>query len=79
MVEPIYNPAIEAQAIARVLRMGQTRAVKILKYVTENTLEPIQERKKRLAKLSLDDRPPGGETIDDLKFVLDTTPTKARR
>nr|CDP31246.1 Putative Helicase [Podospora anserina S mat+] len=42
LVEPIYNPAIEAQAVARVLRMGQTRPVKILRYVTEETIEPVR-------------------------------------
>ncbi|KAK3995722.1 SNF2 family N-terminal domain-containing protein [Cladorrhinum sp. PSN332] len=79
IVEPIYNPATEAQAIARVLRMGQTRPVTIVKYITEKTVEPnivaLQERKRRLAKFSLDDRVKDGDSdsLDDLKFILDTS------
>ncbi|KAK4229192.1 P-loop containing nucleoside triphosphate hydrolase protein [Podospora fimiseda] len=46
LVEPIYNPAIEAQAIDRVLRMGQTRPVTIIKYITEKTVEPLYKNAK---------------------------------
>ncbi|KAK4162973.1 SNF2 family N-terminal domain-containing protein [Cladorrhinum sp. PSN259] len=79
IVEPIYNPATEAQAIARVLRMGQTRPVTIIKYITEKTVEPnivtLQERKRRLAKFSLDDQVKDGDSdsLDELKFILDTS------
>ncbi|KAH7145692.1 P-loop containing nucleoside triphosphate hydrolase protein [Dactylonectria estremocensis] len=39
LIEPHWNPAMEAQAIARVLRMGQKQTVTIVKYVTEKTVE----------------------------------------
>ncbi|KAH0537128.1 hypothetical protein FGG08_006061, partial [Glutinoglossum americanum] len=39
IVEPQWNPSVEAQAIARALRMGQTRTVTVIKYVTEKTVE----------------------------------------
>jgi SWI/SNF-related matrix-associated actin-dependent regulator of chromatin subfamily A3 len=52
IVEPIYNPATEAQAIARVLRMGQTRPVTIIKYITEKTVEPVESSILLLSDLS---------------------------
>ncbi|KAK4163148.1 SNF2 family N-terminal domain-containing protein [Cladorrhinum sp. PSN259] len=59
-VEPIYNPATEAQAIARAHRMGQTRPVTVIKYITEKTVETnileLQKRKRLLTKFSLDDQ-----------------------
>ncbi|KAF5705134.1 promoter binding RUSH-1alpha [Fusarium mundagurra] len=39
IVEPQWNPAIEEQAIARVVRMGQTRPVTIFKYITAGSIE----------------------------------------
>ncbi|KAF2684141.1 hypothetical protein K458DRAFT_38039 [Lentithecium fluviatile CBS 122367] len=77
IVEPQWNPSVEEQAIARALRMGQTRAVTVVRYVTENTVErnilTLQEKKSQLAKFSLDggtDDKATGE-LDNLKFVLD--------
>ncbi|KAH7165443.1 SNF2 family N-terminal domain-containing protein [Dactylonectria macrodidyma] len=79
LIEPHWNPAMEAQAIARVLRMGQKQTVTIVKYITEKTVEQnivkLQEKKSRIAKISLDrtsDVDARG-LLDDLKFVLDTT------
>ncbi|KAI0376819.1 SNF2 family N-terminal domain-containing protein [Hypomontagnella monticulosa] len=77
IVEPQWNPAVEAQAIARARRMGQTRTVTVVKYVTESTVEKnivfLQDKKTRLAKFSLDDNTDGSSSgaLDDLKFVLD--------
>ncbi|KAM5522921.1 DNA repair protein rad5 [Fusarium oxysporum f. sp. phaseoli] len=60
IVEPQWNPAIEEQAIARVVRMGQTRPVTIFKYITagsiENTVVKLQEKKTRIIKLSMQDK-----------------------
>ena len=41
IVEPQWNPAVEEQAVARVLRMGQTRNVTVFRYVVENTVEQV--------------------------------------
>ncbi|ROW06785.1 hypothetical protein VMCG_04012 [Cytospora schulzeri] len=77
LAEPQWNPAVEEQAIARVLRMGQKQRVTVVRYVTEYSVEEnilaLQKKKSRLAKLSLDatgsSSEPGG--MDDLKFMLD--------
>jgi hypothetical protein len=44
MVEPQWNPAMEDQAVARVLRIGQTREVTVFRYVTANTIEQVSQR-----------------------------------
>lgn len=41
LVEPQWNPAVEEQAIARALRMGQTRQVTITRYVMKTTIEQV--------------------------------------
>lgn len=41
IVEPQWNPTVEEQAIGRALRMGQTRHVTILKYITTGTVEQV--------------------------------------
>ncbi|KAK1952074.1 hypothetical protein LY78DRAFT_751714 [Colletotrichum sublineola] len=61
LVEPHWNPMVEAQAIARVHRIGQSRSVMAVRYVTRNSIEEyvrwIQEDKLRLIarSLNLDD------------------------
>ncbi|CCF39113.1 hypothetical protein CH063_10031 [Colletotrichum higginsianum] len=56
-MEPHWNPMVEAQAIARVHRIGQTRPVMATRYVTRNSIEEyvrwIQEDKFRLIARSL--------------------------
>ncbi|KAJ3455734.1 hypothetical protein MRS44_017216 [Fusarium solani] len=60
IVEPQWNPAIEEQAIARVVRMGQTRPVTVFKYIMAESVErnivKLQKRKTRIIKLSMQDR-----------------------
>ncbi|KAF5691973.1 hypothetical protein FCIRC_159 [Fusarium circinatum] len=77
IVEPQWNPAIEEQAIARVVRMGQKTPVTIFKYITagsiENTVVKLQEKKTRIIKLSMQDKD-GAETdanLDSFKFAID--------
>ncbi|KAK1851073.1 DNA repair protein rad5 [Colletotrichum chrysophilum] len=54
IVEPQWNPSIEEQAIARALRMGQTRNVSVLRYVVQGSVEQnvmhLQKKKRRVAK-----------------------------
>ncbi|KAI0897379.1 SNF2 family N-terminal domain-containing protein, partial [Annulohypoxylon nitens] len=76
IVEPQWNPAVEEQAIARAIRMGQTQEVTIVRYMMERTVEQnivnLQQKKKRLAKFTFDSE--NGEnlsgTLEDLKMVL---------
>ncbi|KAJ2988921.1 hypothetical protein NUW58_g3727 [Xylaria curta] len=58
MMEPQYNPAAEAQAIDRVHRLGQKRPVRCVRYIMRNSIEEkmlvLQEKKTKLASLSMD-------------------------
>lgn len=58
VMEPQYNPAAEAQAIDRVHRLGQKREVETVRYIMNDSFEEkmldLQEKKKKLASLSMD-------------------------
>jgi SNF2 family DNA or RNA helicase len=58
VMEPQYNPAAEAQAVDRVHRLGQKRAVETTRYIINNSFEEkmleLQDKKKKLATLSMD-------------------------
>ncbi|KAL6362689.1 hypothetical protein LRP88_03992 [Fusarium phalaenopsidis] len=77
IVEPQWNPAIEEQAITRVVRMGQTRPVTVFKYIMAESVEQgvvkLQQRKTRIIKLSMQDRDESDTdfTLDTFKFALD--------
>ncbi|RDW79772.1 hypothetical protein BP6252_04410 [Coleophoma cylindrospora] len=58
VMEPQYNPAAEAQAVDRVHRLGQKREVETVRYIMNDSFEEkmleLQEKKKKLASLSMD-------------------------
>lgn len=58
VMEPQFNPAAEAQAVERVHRLGQTRAVHITRFIMSSSVEEailkLQRKKQDLANLSLD-------------------------
>lgn len=58
VMEPQYNPAAEAQAIDRVHRLGQKRPVRTVRYIMRDSFEEkmlqLQEKKMKLASLSMD-------------------------
>ena len=39
LMEPAMNPALEAQAIGRVYRLGQRKSVQVIRMRVENTIE----------------------------------------
>ncbi|KAJ4267107.1 hypothetical protein NW762_003205 [Fusarium torreyae] len=77
IVEPQWNPSIEEQAVARVVRMGQTRPVTIFKYITagsvEQTVVKLQEKKTRIIKLSMQNKDDADSdmNLDSFKFAID--------
>ncbi|BEI89113.1 uncharacterized protein CcaverHIS019_0204750 [Cutaneotrichosporon cavernicola] len=57
LIDPYWNPSVEAQAIDRIHRMGQTRPVLAVKLMIKDSVEEklnkIQQKKAELANLSL--------------------------
>ena len=43
ILEPHWNPMVEAQAIDRVHRIGQTKDVVIVRYLASNTVEMVSQ------------------------------------
>lgn len=60
LVEPQWNPMLEEQAMSRVHRLGQTKAVNLVRFIVKNTWEEkivtVQERKRNLADMIMDGR-----------------------
>lgn len=58
MMEPQYNPGVEQQAIDRVHRLGQEREVEIVHFIMKDSVEEallrLQDKKTKLASLSMD-------------------------
>jgi len=53
IIEPQWNPAVENQAIGRVLRLGQEREVKVTRYIMKDTIEEnIRSRQKTKLKVA---------------------------
>ena len=75
-MDPWWNPAVEAQAIDRAHRIGQTRRVMVYRMVAEDTIEEkvlaLQERKAQLLSSVTD----GGQAFssalsaDDVRALL---------
>lgn len=75
LCDPWWNPAIEAQAIDRVHRIGQKREVVVKRLIARDTVEErvllLHKRKELLARNVLSG--PGGtrhERLDDLKLLF---------
>jgi len=58
LLEPQWNPMLEAQAVARVVRIGQRRQVSLYRFIVKDTCEELilsaQEKKLTLANLVVD-------------------------
>ncbi|KAI0536612.1 SNF2 family N-terminal domain-containing protein [Xylaria digitata] len=79
LVEPQWNPSVEEQAIARAVRIGQTRPVTVMRYIVKRTVEKnilsLQRKKTTLAKFTLDGGQEGESgKLEDLQFILDLNP-----
>ncbi|OQD67879.1 hypothetical protein PENPOL_c003G05250 [Penicillium polonicum] len=53
LLEPQWNPSIEAQAIGRALRLGQVSNVTIVRYIMEGTIEESNVLSRQRKKLQL--------------------------
>jgi SNF2 family DNA or RNA helicase len=76
LLDPWWNPAVEAQAIDRTHRIGQTQRVFAYRLICRDTVEQkileLQDRKRDLADaiLNADNRLIRTLTRDDLEFLL---------
>lgn len=74
LLDPWWNPAAEAQAIARAHRIGQTRPVTALRFLSRETIEEkilqLQEKKKKLGKSLFEDEEATGLTRAELESLL---------
>lgn len=76
MLDPWWSWAVEAQAIDRVHRMGQTDKVKVVRFVVEGSIEEkmlrIQERKKFIASSlgMMSDEEKKTQRIEDIRELL---------
>ena len=56
IIEPYWNPAVEAQAVDRVHRMGQTQVVNTVRFIAKGTIEEniidLQRKKMELAQMA---------------------------
>ena len=75
LLDPWWNPAVEAQAADRAHRIGQDKPVMIYRMVSRDTVEErilkLQQRKQELAAAVLSDGTAAtGITRDDLLALL---------
>jgi SNF2 family DNA or RNA helicase len=76
LLDPWWNPAVEAQAIDRAHRIGQTKKVSAYRLISQGTVEEkivaMQKEKKKMAEAVLN--PEGGLlgnlTREDLEMLL---------
>jgi len=76
LLDPWWNPACEMQAIQRAHRIGQTRPVKAVRFISANTIEEkiikLQEKKQLVFDASIDGSSTslGKLTEQDLRFLF---------
>jgi superfamily II DNA or RNA helicase len=76
LYDPWWNPAVEAQAIDRAHRIGQTKPVFVHRLIARSSIEEkiltLQEKKRALAATlwGEDSAAPAGLTEDDVQFLL---------
>ncbi|KAJ6127001.1 hypothetical protein N7523_002613 [Penicillium sp. IBT 18751x] len=75
ILEPFWNPFVEEQAIDRVHRLNQTVDVKIYRMIIKNTVEErivdLQDRKRELAKMTIEGKSAAGKlTMGDMMALF---------
>jgi DNA repair protein RAD16 len=76
LMDPWWNPACEMQAIQRAHRIGQTREVRAVRFITTDTIEDkivqLQEKKRLVFEACIDDSKAAMTklTEQDLKFLF---------
>ncbi|KAJ5192176.1 Helicase C-terminal [Penicillium cf. viridicatum] len=72
MVEPQWNPMVEAQALDRVHRIGQDRNVTITRYIVKDSIElyvqAVQQTKLQLVQQSFSDEIPDQLVLSEKRF-----------
>jgi superfamily II DNA or RNA helicase len=77
LIDPWWNPAVEAQAIDRAHRIGQSQPVTAYRFVTRGTVEEkilkLQASKRETAELAVDDDPllMSGVSDGELESILE--------
>ena len=76
LFDPWWNPAVEAQAIDRTHRIGQTQKVIAYRLISKGSIEEkiraLQQKKKAVAEDILgEERFSQSLTVDDLRFLFD--------
>ena len=76
LLDPWWNGAVEAQAMDRVHRLGQTRPLKIMRLIVEDSIESriiqLQEKKRAMAEMCIGDAESNQQTLteEDLQFLF---------
>ena len=71
-----WNPAVEAQAMDRIHRLGQHRPVQIKRLIVENSIESrivqLQEKKNLLfeSTVGMDEAALARLTVEDMQFLF---------
>ncbi|GLJ41479.1 hypothetical protein SUGI_0858480 [Cryptomeria japonica] len=74
LMDPWWNPAVEEQAIMRIHRIGQTKEVKVRRFIVKGTVEErmqqVQARKQRMIAGALTDQEVRSTRIEELKMLF---------
>ncbi|AOA63834.1 DNA repair protein [Komagataella phaffii CBS 7435] len=74
MMDPWWSPSVEAQAIDRLHRIGQSKNVNVVRFIMEGSIEEkmlkVQERKKQLGEAVGDDEERRQRRIEEIKLLF---------
>ncbi|KAG0595364.1 hypothetical protein M758_UG160800 [Ceratodon purpureus] len=74
LLDPWWNPAVEEQAIMRIHRIGQTKDVKIKRFIVKGSVEEkmqaVQARKQRMIAGALNNQKVRVARIEELKMLF---------